>query len=757
MPQTTSKNINRLPSSSSTSTSATDTEMLLQLLRRELLLALESMDGAVFRMKLQWILENAGEFVDLVFMSGLDFEGKTALHIAVANRFEEAVKLLVSTAKVDLLATAGDNGWSALHTAVDLGDAKLTQLLLPTHNTTLTPHHVLSSLKQATASPYAVTALHMAVRRNSVPCAVMLLHTANALLNDHSSGWTSSEEELAVDEIQQKHHFHGQAGKGSRKLNKLKDRNGDTPLHWAVKTNNYAMARLLCSYGAHPRHSHNCQGQTPFALAKYVLRNTKMTKLLASFSPTSSTNTSVTDNFEDDNEETRIKEDEAIMPLKPPSPTESTLRRVVKASEVDGSCQKLQQTLIRVEVPTPTPGTVTAVTAMPVKKSPSGEASNGGSILGRPYLHREVKSTIPQGSLDMKVDSDTLEACRLRSNSLKVGRREMDMLRQKLPGLLSRPLLKRAVVHRPRPVSLKARRKASLMDPVEYYPMASPRRGICVVINNMTYWHPKFQNRGGCDKDEKRVEKVFCGLGFLVKVLRNLSSGEMRSELAFIGNKTDHSAYDAFIAVIMTHGGLGELYGVNGDAFPVHQLTLDFTAERCPSLAGKPKLFFIQACRGDEYQLGYALPATGITEDAVTSNPGSALPNPLQIGDTQVEGEAVEEATDDVEEKPAIVAAKLPRKQRLVPNYADFLLSYATLAGFKAQRDPQKGSIYIQTLCHHLEMHGRSRSLLDIVTSVHREVSEKVFREVESPDQEGTVFQQTPEVRHTLTRRVQFV
>lgn len=33
------------------------------------------------------------------------------------------------------------------------------------------------------------------------------------------------------------------------------------------------------------------------------------------------------------------------------------------------------------------------------------------------------------------------------------------------------------------------------MDPAEYYPMASSRRGICVVINNMTYWHPKFQVR----------------------------------------------------------------------------------------------------------------------------------------------------------------------------------------------------------------------------------------------------------------------
>ena len=112
---------------------------------------------------------------------------------------------------------------------------------------------------------------------------------------------------------------------------------------------------------------------------------------------------------------------------------------------------------------------------------------------------------------------------------------------------------------------------------------------------------------------------------------------------------------------------------------------------------------------------------------------------------------------EDKDEEPAIVAAKLPRKQRLVPSFADFLLSYATLAGFKAQRDPQQGSIYIQTLCHYLEMYGRSRSLLDIVTSVHREVSEKVFREAESPSEAGTVFQQTPEVRHTLTRRVQFV
>ncbi|VDN98815.1 unnamed protein product [Rodentolepis nana] len=240
----------------------------------------------------------------------------------------------------------------------------------------------------------------------------------------------------------------------------------------------------------------------------------------------------------------------------------------------------------------------------------------------------------------------------------------------------------------------------------------------------------------------------------MVKVFRNLSSGEMQSELAYVGRKTDHSAYDAFVAVIMTHGGLGELYGVNGDAFPVHQLTLDFTAEKCPSLAGKPKLFFIQACRGDDYQLGYAVPANGASEGELSMHQGSSSLNPLQFRSSRLESNEAE----DIDEEPAIAAAKLPKKQRLVPSFADFLLSYATLAGFKAQRDPQQGSIYIQTLCHYLELYGKSRSLLDIVTSVHREVSEKVFREAESTDNDGgTIFQQTPEVRHTLTRRVQFV
>uniref|UniRef100_A0A0R3TDJ7 ANK_REP_REGION domain-containing protein n=1 Tax=Rodentolepis nana TaxID=102285 RepID=A0A0R3TDJ7_RODNA len=156
---------------------------------------------------------------------------------------------LVSTGKCDLLATTREGGWTALHTAVDLDDANITRILLPTFpNIYLPPHQVLAALRQPTESSCAVTALHMAVRRNSTSCAVVLLQTANALVHGHSGGWSTSEDEddsVFAEKVQQRREFHGQAEDGSRKLNKLQDSNGDTPLHWAVKTNKLDNIKLI--------------------------------------------------------------------------------------------------------------------------------------------------------------------------------------------------------------------------------------------------------------------------------------------------------------------------------------------------------------------------------------------------------------------------------------------------------------------------------------------------------------------------------
>ena len=66
----------------------------------------------------------------------------------------------------------------------------------------------------------------------------------------------------------------------------------------------------------------------------------------------------------------------------------------------------------------------------------------------------------------------------------------------------------------------------------------------------------------------------------------------------------DHSNADCFACAILSHGEMGEVYGINGK-MKIDNITRNFKADICPTLAGKPKLFFIQVCM--------AGPSSGIT------------------------------------------------------------------------------------------------------------------------------------------------
>lgn len=58
----------------------------------------------------------------------------------------------------------------------------------------------------------------------------------------------------------------------------------------------------------------------------------------------------------------------------------------------------------------------------------------------------------------------------------------------------------------------------------------------------------------------------------------------------------DHSENDCFVMCILTHGDDGFLYSKNS-SYRHDDIFSMFTAEKCKSLAGKPKLFFIQVGR----------------------------------------------------------------------------------------------------------------------------------------------------------------
>src|SRR5690349_382479 len=125
----------------------------------------------------------------------------------------------------------------------------------------------------------------------------------------------------------------------------------------------------------------------------------------------------------------------------------------------------------------------------------------------------------------------------------------------------------------------------------------------------------------------------------------------------------------------MSHGDEdGKIFAADG-LFTVQELWSPFVGNNCSSLIGKPKLFFIQSCRGK------------------MTDPGVLL-KPRKMSDT--------------------VDAKRFQEYFAIPTLADLLVMYSTAEGYYSFRNPLDGSWFIQALCDELR-ENRNGDLLTIL------------------------------------------
>ncbi|CAH3198680.1 unnamed protein product, partial [Porites evermanni] len=210
----------------------------------------------------------------------------------------------------------------------------------------------------------------------------------------------------------------------------------------------------------------------------------------------------------------------------------------------------------------------------------------------------------------------------------------------------------------------------------EVYPMFSKPRGIALIINIEIFFHnpektkkeeekEQCSNRQGSDKDIEMLKKLFGALDFKVKIERNLKREEIYKVLDNISYE-DHSNYDCFVLCLMSHGLEGFVYGADGERVLLETVRGFFSNSRCSTLKGKPKLFVIQACRGNDKDKGVVkdspgspetLPGNPVTEAAISS--GSA------------DGE------DDVADRGFHFS--IPQ---YIPDQADMLMAYSTVSGY---------------------------------------------------------------------------
>lgn len=248
--------------------------------------------------------------------------------------------------------------------------------------------------------------------------------------------------------------------------------------------------------------------------------------------------------------------------------------------------------------------------------------------------------------------------------------------------------------------------------------MKSKPRGYCVIFNNYDFSKArenvpklrKIKDRTGTDLDAEALHNTFSELHFEVVRYKD-STAKKICEILKYYQCMDHNGKDCFVCCILSHGDKGIVYGCDGQEAPIYELTSYFTGLKCPSLAGKPKIFFIQACQGDNYQKGIAVET-------------------------------------DSEEKEAYLEMDSNQK-RNIPDEADFLLGMATVNNCVSYRNPTEGTWYIQSLCQSLrERCPRGDDILTILTEVNFEVSNK--------DDKKNMGKQMPQPTFTLRKKLYF-
>ncbi|CAH1789637.1 unnamed protein product [Owenia fusiformis] len=229
---------------------------------------------------------------------------------------------------------------------------------------------------------------------------------------------------------------------------------------------------------------------------------------------------------------------------------------------------------------------------------------------------------------------------------------------------------------------------------LESYTIESKPKGLCLIFNNYKFDKlPGGQNsqvqaledRNGTDVDLEKLKKLFTQLGFQVVVEENLTSCDMLNKSVAYSRTRKFSEFheksDAFVWCILSHGIRDAVFGTDGKEVNINSLTYFFKGSNCPELIGKPKMLFVQACRG-------------------------------------------------IHESKAVVPLKKSEQFRTdgptatTPDEADWVIGQATSQGHMSFRSESHGTWYITKLCENLNRyHGRKYDLLQILTKVNQDLA----------------------------------
>ena len=137
----------------------------------------------------------------------------------------------------------------------------------------------------------------------------------------------------------------------------------------------------------------------------------------------------------------------------------------------------------------------------------------------------------------------------------------------------------------------------SQTEMAEKYQMNKNPHGIAVIINNFEF-NPKAPPCWGSQVDEGNLRAAWESVHYNVLTLKNLTASQIVYELKQIAMK-DLDDHDSFICCILSYGHLDGVYGTDRKMVKINDIASIFKSDTCPSLANKPKLFFVLTLHGE--------------------------------------------------------------------------------------------------------------------------------------------------------------
>ncbi|XP_070826079.1 caspase a-like [Chaetodon trifascialis] len=257
----------------------------------------------------------------------------------------------------------------------------------------------------------------------------------------------------------------------------------------------------------------------------------------------------------------------------------------------------------------------------------------------------------------------------------------------------------------------------------------SIKNRVALLITNIKFTNERL-NRSGAEEDQKNMEKLLTSLGYEVVKHLDLTAKAIDAALIEFSKHPKLKETDSVLVVIMSHGKLGAVLGVDyknetsadetPDEFPINNIYKHLGSEKCPALLNKPKIIIIQACRGVE---GGSVLISHDANPAVLCD-GADQPSP-SAGEEDIEDDAL----------------KCVHKEK------DFLSLLSCTPDTVSYRQRDRGSFLIQYIVEVLN------------TFAHKDDIEELFRKV-MQHFEGFAVQSRRQMptkdRCTLTKRFYF-